>query len=100
MTSIRKDSVETFPGLVPSTEITDELIRLRSMVHEICPPDAMICFDFDDRLHLHIDVRNQVDVALIEARLPTLGSGLFYAITHGSTPHHRFFHRVSALVAR
>lgn len=100
MTNIRKDSVETFPGLVPSTEVTDELSRLRSMVREICPPDAMISFDFDDRLHLHIDVRDKIDVALIEARLPTLGSGLFYGITHGSTPLHHFFHRVSALVAR
>lgn len=100
MPRTEKDSIERLPGVEPSRVVTDELTRLMAMLREICPPEAIITFDFDGRLRVHIDVRNQTDGALVEAKLPALGLGLFHDITQGSTPHHRFFHRVSALVAR
>lgn len=100
MTNPGKESVERLPAVERSTIITDELNRLLGMLRSVCPPEAIISFDFDGRLHVHIDVRSQSDGALIEARLPALGLGLFHDIAHGSTPHHPFFHRVSALVAR
>ena len=63
------------------------------------PPDAMISFDFDGRLHVHIDVRKREDIAMIEEVLPPLGMGLFHGLKRSATPNRPFFHRISALVA-
>ena len=64
-----------------------------------CPEAAAIRFDFDGKLHVHIDVRSRSDVATINAILPVLGGGgMFYGLTFGATPQHPFHHRISALV--
>ncbi|HWU02679.1 MAG TPA: hypothetical protein VN222_08085 [Novosphingobium sp.] len=91
-------SVEPFPALAGSTTVTDELNGILAMLKSACPEDAQISFDFDGRLHVHIDVHRREDVIAVETMLETLGLGLFRAISRGGTPHHPFFHRISALV--
>ena len=98
--SIITGSVERLPVALQSTTITDELNRILTMLREACPAMAKISFDFDGKLHVHIDVRKREDVTLIEAMLPSLGLGLFHSISRGDTPHHPFYHRVSAQVDR
>lgn len=93
-------SVERFPDVNHSTAVTEELNRILTLLRDECPTGSQISFDFDGRLHVHIDVRNREDIPTIETRLPTLGLGLFHGISRGNTPHHPFFHRVSALVNR
>lgn len=99
MNSVPETStVEPFPGQ-RSTAVTEELTRILNMLREASPADATISFDFDGQLHVHIDVRRREEVTLLEATLPLLGGGLFHSLGRGATPHHPFFHRVSALVA-
>lgn len=93
-----ENTVQPFPAR-NSTAVTDELNRILAMLREAAPRGAVISFDFDGRLHVHLDVRRREDVTQLEAVLPTLGAGLFYNLTRGSTPHHPFFHRISAVVA-
>ncbi len=93
-------NVEPFPTPSPSAAVSDELNRILTMLRQACPRDSQISFDFDGKLHVHIDVRNREEVALVESMLPAIGLGLFHGITRGGTPHHPFFHRVSALVDR
>jgi transcriptional regulator of NAD metabolism len=92
--------VERLPSATQSTAVSDELNRILTMLREICPKNAVISFDFDGQLHVHIDLRSREDVTVIERLLPSLGLGLFHRISLGETPHHPFFHRISALVAR
>ena len=91
-------TVEHFP-LQHSTTVTDELNRILSMLRVVTPQDATISFDFDGRLHVHIDVRRREEVTVLESVLPALGCGLFHSLRRGSVPHHPFFHRISTLVA-
>ncbi|MCJ2178602.1 hypothetical protein [Novosphingobium album (ex Hu et al. 2023)] len=91
-------SVEYFPGAIQSTTVTDELSRILSMLQSRCPRGALISFDFDGKLHVHIDLRSREDVNVVEALLPTLGPGLFHTFSRHSTPHRPFFHRISARV--
>jgi hypothetical protein len=93
-------SVERLPTASHSAVVSDELNRVLAMLRESCPKQSQISFDFDGRLHVHIDVRKREDVILVEAILPTMGLGLFHTISHGETPHHPFFHRISAIVDR
>ena len=93
-------SVERLPAASQSTLVTDELNRVLAMLREACPKQSQISFDFDGRLHVHIDVRKREEVILVEAMLPTMGLGLFHSISRGETPHHPFFHRISAIVDR
>ncbi|GGN51642.1 hypothetical protein GCM10011349_24390 [Novosphingobium indicum] len=91
--------VEHLPSQKPA-RISDELAKVLSMVREHAPKDAKVSIDFDGKLHLHVDVRNGEDVKVLEKFLPQLGAGVFHDIEVGSTPHHPFFHRVSALIDR
>ena len=91
------DNVETFPQERRS-KVSDELNRIMALLRDACPAGAHISFDFDGRLHVHIDVKNGETVSVVEAILPTLGQGLFHSLSRGKTPNHPFFHRVSALV--
>lgn len=91
-------SVEPFP-VQRSTTVTDELNRILTMLREIAPKDAVISFDFDGQLHVHLDVRRREEVTLLETVLPSLGGGLLHSLSRGATPHHPFFHRISARVA-
>lgn len=91
-------TVEPFP-IQHSSVVTDELNRILGMLRDVSPKDAVISFDFDGRLQVHVDVRRREEITILESVLPTLGCGLFHSLNRRSTPHHPFFHRVSALVA-
>lgn len=93
-------SLERFPGPLSSSLITDELTKLSLLLRQVCPNDAVISFEFDGILYVHIDVRKGEDVTLVQAILPTLGMGLFHDLAIGKTPQRPFCHRVSARVAR
>ncbi|MBW8785752.1 MAG: hypothetical protein JF593_14140 [Novosphingobium sp.] len=80
--------------------MTDELNTILTMLQKACPASALISFDFDGELHVHLDVRNREEVMLIQATLPLLGMGLFKNVSLGGTPHRPFYHRITALVAR
>jgi hypothetical protein len=97
--AITSGNVELFPNTSAATPVTDELTRILALLKDVCPAGAMISFDFDGRLHVHIDVRKREDVTILESILPPLGRGLFHGFRRSATPHHPFFHRVSALVA-
>ena len=91
------DNVEAFPQERQPT-VSDELSRILALLRDTCPTGSHISFDFDGRLHVHIDVKNGEAVSVVEAILPTLGPGLFHSLSRGKTPNHPFFRRVSALV--
>jgi hypothetical protein len=93
-------TVEPFPIPPQSAVVSDELGRISSLLKSACPGDALIRFEFDERLRVHIDVRKQEELTLVEMQLEKLCHGLFSEIRRGDTPHRPFYHRVTALVAR
>lgn len=93
-------NVESMFANSQATPVSDELGRLRKMLLELGPCDAIIKFEFDGRLRLHIDVRRVEDVAMLEAVLPSLSGGIFHDVQRGMAGHNSFRHRVSALVTR
>ena len=99
-TSDGTDGVERIPPRPRALVVTDELRRLRDSLRAACPPEAIISFDFESALHVHIAVRNMEHVTMVEALLPQMGAGLFSQLQRGRSPKHPFFHRVSALVDR
>lgn len=70
------------------------------MLTGACPKGAVISFDFDGRLHVHIDVHSFEDLLKVEGILPILGGGTFHDTSRGDTPHRSFHHRLSAIVDR
>jgi hypothetical protein len=82
------------------TPVSDELSKLTAILHDICPPDALVGFEFDGRLHVHIQLRRFEDVTRLEVALPSVCGGIFSDVQHGQVGRHSFLHRVSALVAR
>lgn len=82
-----------------SRPVIDELNRMLEVVRGACPEDSFISFSFDGQFRLHVDVRRREDVTLVEAILPTLDHGLFYGLSRADTPQHKFYHRVSAMIA-
>lgn len=94
-----KQSVERLPDQ-RSTAITDELNKILDMLTTASPEGAIVSFDFDGRLHVHIDVRSFEDLLKVEGVLPILGGGMFHGVSRGETPHRPFFHRLSAIVDR
>jgi hypothetical protein len=95
-----ESSVELLPASQQSTVVSDELNRILVILRETCPEGARISFDFDGTLHVHIDVRKREDATVVQTLLPKVGAGLFQKISLGGTPHHPFFHRVSAHISR
>lgn len=95
----RKPAVEHLPHQ-RVCNVTDELNKILSMLKGACPREAMISFDFDGRLHVHIDVHKIEDLLRIEGLLPSLGAGMFHDFSRGETPNHPFFHRLTAIVDR
>lgn len=83
-----------------STVIADELNRILNMLTVACPKDSIVSFDFDGRLHVHVDVRTFEALLKVEGILPILGGGMFRGIARGETPHRPFYHRLSAIVER
>ncbi len=79
--------------------VSDELGRLTSMLREVCPTEAVISFDYNGALHLHVDVRLIEDVTKIEALLPSLCGGIFHSAQRRMTARHSFFRRVSFSVS-
>lgn len=97
--SAPKPSVERLPDQ-RSTMVTDELNKILTMLKGACPERAIISFDFDSRLHVHVDVHSFEDLLKVEGILPILGGGVFHDLTRGETPHRPFHHRLSAIVDR
>jgi hypothetical protein len=96
--SISTGNVERFPDSVRPTPVSDELSSLAKLLREACPEGACISFSFDDKLQAHIDVRKREHVVFVQMILPTLKRGLFHSVSLGGTPHHPFYHRISAQV--
>jgi hypothetical protein len=90
--------IEHLPKPARPKSVSDELNRILSSLRDACPEDAAISFDFDGKLHVHIDIRNLEDVAVTEAILPTLCMNIFHDIRRGNAPHSSFYHRVTAAV--
>lgn len=80
--------------------ISKELERLIEPIHAEFPHAVSISFEFQKALQLHVDLRSLQEAHVAEARLPTLCDGIFSQIFCGTSPHHPFFHRVSARVDR
>lgn len=92
--------VERISVPTKATPVSDELSNLTAMLRHICPPDALIGFEFDGKLHLHVHLRRFEDVTRLEVALPTLCGGIFRDVQHGQVGRHSFLHRVSASVER
>lgn len=92
--------VEAFPEPVQSRIVSEELTRLLEFLKNEFPNASNINFEFDGKLHVHIDVRMSEEIAKIEARLAIVKADTFAQIRHGRTPGRAFLHRVSALVGR
>ncbi|WP_338240442.1 hypothetical protein [Aurantiacibacter hainanensis] len=80
--------------------ISKELERLIEPIHAEFPHAVSISFEFQKALQLHIDLRSLEEARVAETRLPAFCGGIFSQIFCGSSPHHPFFHRVSAKVHR
>jgi hypothetical protein len=93
-------NVESMFAEPPSTPVSDELGRLRGVLLEKLPRDALIKFEFDGRLQLHVYVGRYEDLAVVEALLPSLCGGIFGNLQRGMSGHSSFKHRVSASVDR
>ncbi|MGE3744382.1 MAG: hypothetical protein AB7G25_01480 [Sphingomonadaceae bacterium] len=95
----QRQSVERLPDQ-RSTVLTDELNKILDMLKGACPKGAIISFDFDGRLHVHVDVHSFEDLLKVAGILPILGGGIFHDISRGDTPHRSFHHRLNAIVDR
>jgi hypothetical protein len=91
--------VERFQRPSKSTPVSDELGRISAKLCEVFPEGTCVSFSFDGQLSVHVDVRKREDVTVVEMLLPKIEAGLFHTITRGGTPHHPFYHRISARVA-
>ena len=98
--AVLTETVERLPGPISASVVTSELNKFASLLRSLCPPDAHVSFDFDGKLCVHIDVRKQEEVTLVQAMLPALGMGLFDNLSVGRTPNRPFFHRITAVVTR
>ena len=90
-------TIKASEGLQP---ISRELAKLIEPLHAEFPSAVEISFTFRKNLRLHIDVKTLEEAHAVEARLPALCGGVFQELFSGSSPHHAFFHRVSAKVSR
>lgn len=96
----RSADIESLPVTPQPNIVSDELGRLTSILREYCRPEAVITFEYNGILRVHIDVREIEDVARLEAIFPSLCGGIFHSTQRGLAAHHSFFHRISATVAR
>ena len=93
-------NVESMFADPPSTPISDELGKLRGVLIEKLPREALVKFEFDGRLLLHVHVRSYEDLPVVEALLPSLCGGIFRNLQRGMTGHTSHRHRVTASVER
>lgn len=96
----RSADVESIAVQPQPATVTEELGKLTGILREFCSPEAVITFEYNGALRVHIDVREVEEVAKLEAILPSLCGGAFYDTQRGLAAHHSFFHRISARVAR
>lgn len=96
--SVRPDGHDRFGERVQQTPISDELNTIMGVLRDALPHQAIVSFDFQRQLYVHIDVPRREDVILIEAQLPKAGQGLVRDIRRAATPRRPFWHRVSAVV--
>ncbi|MBH0114140.1 hypothetical protein I5E68_14440 [Novosphingobium sp. YJ-S2-02] len=78
--------------------VVGQLDRILSALKAEFPNAAAIHLEFDGRLRAHVDIRAGENIPAVAARLETWEDGLFTSVTHGSTPHRPFLHRISALI--
>src|SRR3546814_8544553 len=52
------DGVERIPAKPRTQAVSDELRRIKESLVAACPPEAIVTFQFDDALSVHIDVRS------------------------------------------
>jgi hypothetical protein len=100
MADVELSNVERIAVPPKAAPVSDELTKLTAMLREVCPGDASIGFEFDGKLHLHVQLRRFEDVTRLETALPSLCGGIFHDVRHGQVGRHSFLHRVSALVER
>jgi hypothetical protein len=84
----------------PAIAISEELDKLTGAIRQLCPPDAIVRFEYDGTLRVHIYVRQFEETVRIEATLPSLAGGIFHEVRRGLPGNHSFSHRVSAVVMR
>lgn len=94
------ENVATIKAKDGQQPISRELAKLIESLHAEFSGAVEISFTFRKNLRLHIDVKTLEEAHAVEARLPALCGGIFEEIFSGSSPHHAFFHRVSAKVNR
>jgi len=68
--TVEKTRVERIPVQTQPTPVSDELGRLQAALAELCPKDSTISFEYDGKLHLHVDLRGFEDVNRMEAYCP------------------------------
>lgn len=78
--------------------LVGQLDRILSALKGEFPNAAAIHLEFDGRLRAHVDIRAGENIPAAAAKLEAWEDGLFTSVTHGSTPHRPFLHRISALV--
>jgi len=92
--------VEAIRSAEDERPISSALRRLLEPLHAEFPKAVAISFEYQKDLHLHVDLRTLEEAHVVQARLSALCGGVFHDIFIGSSPHHPFFHRVSAKVDR
>jgi hypothetical protein len=92
--------VAALPVPARSNPVSDELCKLRKALLAACPAEAVITFEFDGLLRVHIDARRVEDITQIETFLPALCGGIFTDAQRRLSANHSFFHRLTASVAR
>src|SRR3546814_7862568 len=83
---VQRQSVERLPDQ-RSTLLTDELNKILDMLTSACPEGAIISFDFDGKLHVHVDVHSFEDILKVEGALPILGGGIDRKSTRLNSSH-------------
>ena len=72
-----------FFGSMDLTPVSDGLQKLTSMFVSLSPKDSIITFDFDQALHVHVDMRRFEETTIMEAVLPTICGGIFHKVRRG-----------------
>jgi len=74
----RGGKVDALPEVAHPTVVSDELSRIYNLLRDAFPDVHHISFEFDDKLSVHMDSRQKVQVALIQERLPYLAGGRLF----------------------
>ena len=88
------------PAPTGARPVSDELDRIGKVVRSLCPKDTLISFEYDGRLHMHLDIRGLEEVARMETLLPTLEGGIFSDFQRGLVDNRPFLHRLTVRVDR